>query len=85
LPTGDAIWKTLQDGLQERLPEVRLFPAGELRRRCPVLAGIDCLAVASDPALLWKALEEPFPILNDVVKQADETTSGKGMAAFAWP
>ncbi len=78
LPTGDAIWKTLQDGLQERLPEVRLFPAGELRRRCPVLAGIDCLAVASDPALLWKALDEPFPILNDVVKQADEAIVGKG-------
>ena len=78
LPAGDAIWGILQDWLQERLPDVRLFPAGELRRRCPVLAGIDCLAVASDPGLLWKALEEPSPVLSDVVKQADETIVGKG-------
>ena len=77
LPKGDAVWKAFQVGLQERLPEVRLFPTGELRRRCPVLAGIDGLAVASDPCLLWEALEEPFPILDDVVKQADETVVGK--------
>lgn len=55
---GDLLAAALLEHLHDRLPDARLAVAGELRRRCETVGGLELVLTGADPAALEDALAQ---------------------------